>query len=99
MDPDIAAGLRRHGIDVTTTLEMNLTGQADLAQLNFARSQRRVLVTDDADFLSLATRLEDHSGIVFCRRTKHTVGEIIRFLVLIHGVCEMSELSGAVEFM
>ena len=50
MDPDIAAALRRHGIDATTTAETGLRTASDDAQFDYAKAQRRVIVTDDADF-------------------------------------------------
>ena len=54
IDPDIAAALRRHGIDVTSMREVGLRTADDGAQLEFARTQQRVIVTDDADFLRVA---------------------------------------------
>ncbi|MGB3236884.1 MAG: hypothetical protein WBB29_01220 [Geitlerinemataceae cyanobacterium] len=39
----IALGLGRYGIDVTTTQEVGLSGQADEAQLEFVRREHRVL--------------------------------------------------------
>ena len=41
----IAQGLKRRGIDVTTTSERSLIGVSDKVQLEFARSQRRVIFT------------------------------------------------------
>ncbi|MGH9673690.1 MAG: DUF5615 family PIN-like protein [Bryobacteraceae bacterium] len=52
----IAAALRRRGIDVTTSAESGLLGANDAAQLSFAASAGRVLVTHDADFLRLLLR-------------------------------------------
>jgi predicted nuclease of predicted toxin-antitoxin system len=54
MDPDIALALRRYGIDITTTVESGLRTRDDDKQLEFIRSERRVIVTDDTDFLRLA---------------------------------------------
>jgi predicted nuclease of predicted toxin-antitoxin system len=98
MDPDIAVGLRRAGIDVTTTREAGLESQQDVAQLSFAQSQGRVMVTDDRDFLRLASRSSDHSGIVYCRRTLHSTGDILKFLILLHGVSDPVEMRGRVEY-
>jgi predicted nuclease of predicted toxin-antitoxin system len=54
MDPDIALALRRHGIDVTTTVDAGLRTADDPHQLNYVRDAGRVMVTDDADFLRVA---------------------------------------------
>jgi predicted nuclease of predicted toxin-antitoxin system len=99
MDPDIAAALRRVNIDVTTAAEQNLLGHGDEEHLQFALTAGRVIVTDDVDFLALAATNPDHAGIVFCRRTTRTLGEIIRFLILVHDVCEPGEMIGRVEYL
>ena len=49
----IAQGLRRRGVDVTTTPEESLIGISDEAQLKFAISQGRVIFTQDTDFLRI----------------------------------------------
>ena len=43
VNPVIAAALRRHGIDVTTTIEMNLRTSSDEEQLEFIRAERLFL--------------------------------------------------------
>lgn len=50
VDPDVARALRRHGIDVTTTQEASLRTKSGAAQLDFIRSEGRVIVTHNADF-------------------------------------------------
>jgi len=65
VDPAIATALRRAGIDVTTTVEAGLRTKNDEAQLQFARTEGRVIVTRDQDFLRLAAQMGDHRGIVF----------------------------------
>ncbi len=46
----IADGLKRRKIDVTTTPEVGLISASDEEQLRFARSQGRVLFTQESDF-------------------------------------------------
>jgi predicted nuclease of predicted toxin-antitoxin system len=99
IDPDIAAALRRHGIDVTTTVEAGLRSAGDDVQLDYAHSQQRVIVTDDADFIRHAATSTTHPGIVVCHRRNHSVREIIRGLILIHEVLTPSELTGRIEFL
>jgi len=45
IDPAIADGLRRRGIDVETTIESGHAQAPDIEQLEFARSENRVIVT------------------------------------------------------
>src|SRR5919112_5585305 len=99
MDPDIARSLRRYGVDVTTTVEQGLRTQNDEAQLQYVRSSGRVIITDDTDFLRIAASTTDHPGVFFCRRTQHSLGEIIRFAILIHEVYSAEEMAGRVEYL
>ncbi len=43
IDPNIARGLRRYGIDVTTTVDVGLRTQSDELHLAFIREDQRVL--------------------------------------------------------
>jgi predicted nuclease of predicted toxin-antitoxin system len=99
VDPDIAQALRRHGIDVTTTVEAGLRTANDITQLNFSRQEMRVVVTHDVDFLRLAKRERDHPGLVYCNRMTRSMGDIIRGLILVYEVLTPDELSGKVEFI
>lgn len=99
VSPVVADGLRRRGIDVTTTQEVGLRGAGDDAHLVYCRSQGRVLFTSDDDFLRLHDQGVDHPGIVYCRQQSRSVGEMIRGLELIWEVLEPEEMRGKVEFL
>lgn len=75
----VAEGLRRRGLDVTTSRDAGLIAAPDGSQLGFARAQGRVLVTRDQDFLRFHGEGTEHAGIVFwAERTN--VGRLIRSL-------------------
>jgi len=95
----IAAGLRRRGIDVTTTPEVGLLAASDEEQLSFALSQNRVLVTHDDDFVVLHQRGIGHSGIAYCSLNRRSIGEILNTLVLIWEVLELEEMKNQLEFL
>lgn len=95
----IAQGLRRRGIDVTTTPEQSLTGISDEAQLQFAVSENRVIFTQDTDFLRMNQTNTNHCGIVFCSQGNKSIGEIIRGLILIWELLEPRDMYGKVEFL
>jgi predicted nuclease of predicted toxin-antitoxin system len=99
VDPDVARALRRYGIDVTTTVEVELRTKSDAAQLAFVRQEGRVLVTHDADFLRFADRSSDHPGIAYCHKTARSIGDIIRNLILIYEVLAPEEIVGRVEYL
>jgi predicted nuclease of predicted toxin-antitoxin system len=48
----VARGLRRLGIDVTTTTDGGLLGSGDAEQMAYALFQRRVVFSEDDDFLA-----------------------------------------------
>lgn len=99
VDPDIALALRRAGIDATTSQEANLLAKSDLAQLDFARTQERILVTHDDDFLILNSQEIDHSGIAYCQKNAKPIGYIIRMLILLYEVAAPEEMKGRVEYL
>jgi uncharacterized protein with PIN domain len=97
--PAVAEGLRRRGIDVTTAPEVGLSSADDETQLAFALRERRLLVTQDADFLRLHRRGLAHAGIAYYDPGTRTIGQLIAGLVLIHEVLTPEEMKGQVEFL
>ncbi|MEL7141190.1 MAG: DUF5615 family PIN-like protein [Cyanobacteria bacterium J06643_4] len=95
----IAKGLIRKGVDITTTPEVNLIGASDEDQLAFARSQNRVIFTQDKDFLRLNQRKEPHTGIVYCAKESCSIGEVVEALYLIWECMTPDEMIQHVEFI
>ncbi len=95
----VADGLRRRGIDVTTTPGSELLGSGDETQLGFALAQDRVLVTSDPDFLQLHDCGVQHAGIAFYHQRDRSVGDLIHGLELIWEILEPEEMRGRVEFL
>jgi predicted nuclease of predicted toxin-antitoxin system len=87
------------GIDVTTTAEAGLLGANDLAHLAFGLAQGRVVVTHDDDFLVHHAQGVPHAGIAFCHQDKHTMGDLFRAVLILHGVLTENETRGRVEFL
>jgi predicted nuclease of predicted toxin-antitoxin system len=98
-DPRIAAGLRQRGADVTTADEVGLLGVPDEGHLAYAWVQSRVILTHDADFLRLNVAGAKHAGIIYCPVGSHSLGEMIRSLVLIWELLEPDEMRGQVEYL
>jgi len=99
INPDIALGLCRHGIDVTTTVESGLRTKSDTEQLLFALKEERVIVTHDADFLRLTSSGAEQCGIAYCHKTERSIGEIIEHLVLMYEILTPQEMFGKVEYL
>lgn len=99
VDSAIADGLRRRGIEVSTTAEANLLGAADPDQLAFAVQEKRVLVTFDKDFLATTGRGEHHTGIAYRFQGNSNIGQVIRGLELIWELLEPDEMKDRVEYL
>jgi hypothetical protein len=99
VDPAIADGLRRRGIDVTTSLDAQLIGADDEDHLSFAVAENRVIVSHDDDFLRLAASGWLHTGIAYCRPHKRTIGEIVEYLALMDACLAPEEMVGRIEFL
>ena len=95
----IANGLRRRGINVTTTVEAGLLSAPDDEHLSFSLRERRVIYTQDADFLRNAAGNLTHFGVVYCQQGKRLFGEIIRHLALMHDVMDEAEMQGRIEYL
>jgi predicted nuclease of predicted toxin-antitoxin system len=97
--PAIAEGLRRRGINVTTTIDAELLGAEDEKHLEFCGIENRVAVTNDADFLRLHSLGVFHRGIVYYHMESRSIGEILRSLILIHELLSPEEMRNSVEFI
>lgn len=95
----IAEGLRREGVDVTTTPEAGMLGAADVDHLAYAFNEKRVVFTQDQDFLRLHTAGAAHFGIAYRRKDTYNIGEIIQGLLLIWDYYDVEDLSGRIEYL
>lgn len=76
-----------------------MLGAVDEAYLASARETRRVIVTQDPDFLAWHQRQELHAGIAYCDQGTRSIGQMIAYLVLMFEVYEPSDMAGKVEFL
>lgn len=98
-DPRIAHGLRRLGIDVTTTPDVGMRNATDQEQLAYAIATGRMIVTQDVGFLRAAAAGTGHPGIGFYAHQSRTVGQVIHSLQLIWEVYEPHEMVNCVEYL
>ena len=82
----LTGALRSRGFDVLTSFDAGMNGQSDDAQLAFAASDGRVLVTFNArDFARLhgdwLRAGRSHAGIVVVPQQLYSTGEIVRRLL------------------
>jgi predicted nuclease of predicted toxin-antitoxin system len=94
----VIEGLRRRGVDVLSTYEAGMLAAADREHLELAKSQGRIILTQDDAFLRLHATGQEHGGIVYARQ-QTPIGELIRGLMLIYQVLEADEMKGHIEFL
>ena len=88
----IADGLRRRGIDVTTTPEASLISASDEEQARYALAESRLIFTQDQDFLRIHAAGIAHAGIAYCHQRKRSIGAIIAGLTQIWEMMEPEEV-------
>jgi hypothetical protein len=79
----LARELRARGIDVTTAISEGMLGEDDVAQLEFAKQQERVLYTYNVgDFYLLHTdyisQSKEHAGMILVHQRRFNLGEQIK---------------------
>jgi hypothetical protein len=92
-------GLRRHGIETTTTPEVGLLGAADEDQLAYGLRAGQVIFTHDRDLLRLHAAGIPHAGIAYSKKDALSIGEILRGLVLIWEIYDSQELLNYLEYL
>jgi predicted nuclease of predicted toxin-antitoxin system len=95
----IALGMRRRGIDVTTTAEAGLISATDEEQTAYALTEGRGVFTQDQDFLRINAAGVPHAGIVYCRQHKRSIGEIISGLAQIWELMEPEQMRDRLVYL
>ncbi|MBZ0281840.1 MAG: DUF5615 family PIN-like protein [Anaerolineae bacterium] len=95
----IAEQLIRRGIDVVTVRDLGLLGDEDINHLARATRLEWVLCTHDVDYIELASSGVQHAGIVIGKQYKHSIGDWVSFLELVHGVYESDEMQNVIEYV
>jgi hypothetical protein len=95
----IASGLRRRGIDVTTSPDVGLLGATDEQQVAYCLAEGRAIFSYDEDLLRLAASGIGHAGVVFCQQRKRSIGDIVRGLVLLWESLDPPDMAGQVKFV
>lgn len=97
MPGEILTNLRRRSIEITSIDELDRKGCSDQEVIALAKENRRVIVTQDADFLNIASQGTTHCGIVFVR-AGISIGDVERVLVLVHSALDASQMLNHIEY-
>lgn len=99
----VTEGLRRRGVDVLTTQEDDTSTLEDEALLQRALVLRRLVYTQDDDFLALAHVWQatgrEFFGVAFARQLDISIGEAIDHLELLAMGCEPADVRNRVYFL
>ena len=95
----VTDGLSRRGIDRVTVQQLGMRSALDTLILEAAAQQKRVVYTNDADFLRHHAFGLDHSGIIYHHILDYSVGEAIRRVSLICEMFSSEEMIGRVQFV
>ena len=99
MNKAVAVGLRRRGIDVTTTVEAGLLRASDPDQIAFATVQQRVFVTRERGILAAIGHDVSHAGIAIARSGRRTIGPTILALTRLHRTKTAEEMVDRIEYL
>jgi hypothetical protein len=104
MQRGVLAGLRARGVDAATALEAGMTDRSDEEQLEFARSQGRVLFSFNAShFYRLHAQLlspgKSHAGVILAPQQRYSIGERVRRLLKLIAAKTAEEMQDRVEFL
>jgi hypothetical protein len=99
----ITSGLRLRGIDVLTVQEDGYGGYPDPIILDRAAELKRLLFSQDQDFLVEANRRQSQnihfSGVVFARQSIVSIGQCINDLEIIGQLGNLEEFENQVQFL
>ena len=99
MDMAIAVGLRRRGIDVTTTVEAGLIRASDPEQMAFATAQQRVFVTRERGIAAEVPPGISHAGIAIARSGRRNIGPTVLALAHRHRTTQAEEMVDRIEYL
>ncbi|MEX2092727.1 MAG: DUF5615 family PIN-like protein [Pirellulales bacterium] len=99
MHTAVAVGLRRRGIDVTTTVEAGLTRASDPEQLAFALIEQRVFVTRDRRILVSVSPGVAHAGIVIAPSGRGVIGPTVLTLAHLHRTANAENMVDRIEYL
>ena len=99
----ITRGLRRRGVDVLTAQEDGSAMLDDASLLDRAASLRRLVFTQDDDFLTEANRRQTNGeyfvGVVYIHQRIAVVGQCVSDLETIAFASELEEYAGQVRYL
>jgi hypothetical protein len=100
----VVQGLRARGVDVITVLEAGMSEGEDIAQLEYAATQGRVLYTFNVGHFSqihtaYLNQGKSHAGVIVVYRQHYSIGEQIRRLLKVINTKSAEEMKDNLYFL
>jgi hypothetical protein len=95
----IAIGLRRRGIDVSTTSEAGLLGFSDAEQIAFATGEQCVFVTRERGIAAEVPAGFSHTGIAIARSGRRHIGPTVLALAHLHRTTQSEQMVDRIEYL
>ena len=100
----VITGLRARGVDVTSVTEEGREGLEDVDQLEFAKTQERVICTSNVgDYYRLHTEYlragKTHAGIIIITQQRYGIGEQIRRILRLIAAKSAEDMRNNIEFL
>ena len=95
----VSEQLTAGGLNVVSAHSLSTLGDSDPNHLARAARMGRVLCTYDQDFLRMAAEGIEHSGIIFARQQKVTIGGWVREIKAIHAQIQAEDIVNQVVFL
>ena len=99
MPVELAAQLKRRGIDAVTVRDLDKLGDDDLSHLRRAAEQGRILCTYDKDYARLAKQGIEHKGIVFISGKRRAIGVLVKCLEWMYLTYTRDDMRNKVEYL
>ena len=102
LSPRLAQQLRKHGFDVTSTLESDLVSKSDAEQLEFCCASQRAVLTFNKDHFSILhaeymEKSKQHWGIILS--TREPIGVLLHRLLRLLNSVSSDELKNQVRWL
>jgi hypothetical protein len=95
----VTQDLRQLGIDILTAQEAGRRGSPDPDQLAFATAEERVMLTFNADYLTLHRSGVQHAGIAWTPQQKYGLGVLVQLLELLRGIADRDQMRNRVDYL
>lgn len=102
LSPRLAEQLRKHGFDVTSTLESDLISKSDAEQLEFCCVTQRAILTFNKDHFSILhadymNKNREHCGIILS--TREPIGVLLHRLLRLLNSVSPDDLKNQVRWL